>query len=255
MLRQDLATILDDIFHKSLQLDFDNSGYNVSLGGEVAGVYVTLDATKDAVKKCKDSGCNFLITHHPIIFRPLDNIDDGYVSEIVVEAIRQDVAIYSAHTNVDVMRGGLNDELATLLGLEDIEVLDEVDGGRIGRIEPTTVRQFAKHIKGVIGDEHIKTVLADKTISQILLINGAGGSSSIRAGIDRGVDAVVTCEVKYNMALECLGKGVGVIELGHYESERPFIKLAERIILEAIDTNIKIVTDEDYLTPYDKENI
>ena len=254
MLRQNLATILDDIFHQNLQLDFDNSGYNISLGGEVNGVYITLDATKDAIKKCKDNGCNFLITHHPIIFRPLDNIDDGYVSEIVVEAIRQDVAVYSAHTNVDVMRGGLNDELARLLGLEDIEVLDEVEGGRIGRIEPTTVRQFAKHIKSVIGDNHIKTVLADKIISKVLLVNGAGGSS-IRAGIDRGVDAVVTCEVKYNMVLECLGLDVGVIELGHYESERPFIKLAERMILEALDTNIKIVTDEDFLTPYDKENI
>ena len=253
----ELAAELDSIFGRDRQLDFDNAGYNLHINQQVKGIYVTVDATRGAIERAKEAGCNVLLTHHPITFRPLSNIDGGHVSDILRLAIRSDIAIYSAHTNVDVAEGGLNDEVCAMLGMYDVEVLDPKEGGRIGSVGRTTLIELARRVAEVFNDSHVKVICKDKEVSKVAVINGAGGGdkSAFELAAHKGADAMITSEVRYNIALECRERGFGVIETGHFESEWPFVGLAERILKKHLDNNIKIVTDTVMRSPYDEERV
>ena len=102
----------------SLQLDFDSSGFNVgNRDAEINGILVSENVTHEVIKEAIDNQCNLIISHHPAIFG--ENID-AFTQSIVQYAHDNEITLYSAHTNLDATKDGLNDELAKILGVEDI---------------------------------------------------------------------------------------------------------------------------------------
>ncbi len=116
------------------QEDYDNSGLQVALfdkagaplgrEAEVAGVLVCIDITEAVIDEAVSRGCNLVVAHHPLIFRPLKNVTGAsYQQRCVAKALCNGVALYAAHTNLDNAPGGVSWEMAARIGLREVRTL------------------------------------------------------------------------------------------------------------------------------------
>jgi dinuclear metal center YbgI/SA1388 family protein len=121
----DLISVIEKFAAPELQEDYDNAGLITGNGSwDCTGVLCTLDVTPEVVKEAVDRGCNLIIAHHPIVFRGLKRITGkNYVEQVVIEAIKNDIAIYAAHTNLDNVVLGVNGVIAKKLGLVNPAIL------------------------------------------------------------------------------------------------------------------------------------
>ena len=125
----DVISFLESLAHPSLQENYDNAGLIIGdKNWECSGVICSLDATEEVIKEAIAKNCNLLVAHHPIIFGGLKKINGkNYVEKAVIAAIKNDIAIYAIHTNLDNVLEGVNGKIASLLGLGIILVLSPKD--------------------------------------------------------------------------------------------------------------------------------
>lgn len=121
----DIKQLLEAIAPPALQEDYDNSGLLVGEPEtEVSGVLVSLDVTEEVVDEAVAKGCNLIVSHHPIVFRPLRSLTgQNQVERTVMAALRAGVGLYAIHTNLDNVAHGVNAMMAAKLGLDDFAVL------------------------------------------------------------------------------------------------------------------------------------
>lgn len=121
----DIIRVLENTAPLSLQESYDNAGLLTgSPGWECKGILCTLDATEAVILEAKNRGCNLVVAHHPIIFGGLKKINGkNYVEKTVIAAIKNDIAIYAIHTNLDNILDGVNNRIADQLGLINRQVL------------------------------------------------------------------------------------------------------------------------------------
>src|SRR4051812_24208282 len=119
MIIQDIITFLEKIAPPSLQESYDNAGLITGNSNwECKGITVSLDATEEVVVEAIQQNCNLIIAHHPIVFGGLKKITGkNYVERTVITAIKNDIAIYAIHTNLDNVLHGVNGRIADQLGL------------------------------------------------------------------------------------------------------------------------------------------
>ena len=127
MILRELALCLDKIFNKNLALSWDKVGLQVGdLGSDVKRILVTLNVTSDVVDEATSLNSDLILTHHPLIFNPIDTILSSRICEKeILKLIENNIAVYCAHTNYDSMAGGLNDLVTSTLGLVDIDIIEE----------------------------------------------------------------------------------------------------------------------------------
>jgi len=133
-----------------LAYDWDNCGLQIgTLNQKVKTVLVTLDVTKEVVKEAIKNKVDLIISHHPLMFKPIQNIVfDSPRGWIVKHLIQHNIACYSAHTNFDQANGGMNDTLAEKLGVSEPKLLDEeYNIGRYGTIPKVSMDEFIQSIK------------------------------------------------------------------------------------------------------------
>jgi len=121
----DIISFLEACAHPFLQEHYDNAGLITGKREwECTGVTCSLDATEDVVKEAISNRCNLIVAHHPIIFSGLKKINGkNYVERTIIAAIKNDIAIYAIHTNLDNVIKGVNGKIAAMLGLKDISIL------------------------------------------------------------------------------------------------------------------------------------
>ncbi|MBS1567060.1 MAG: Nif3-like dinuclear metal center hexameric protein [Bacteroidetes bacterium] len=121
----DIILFLESLAHPSLQESYDNAGLITgSRDTPCTGVLVSLDATEAVVMEARERGCNLVVAHHPIVFGGLKKLSGGsYVERAVIAAIRNDIALYAIHTNLDNVQHGVNGIIADRLGLQERSVL------------------------------------------------------------------------------------------------------------------------------------
>lgn len=122
---QDLIGVVNSLFPPSLAEEWDNVGLQVGdPSAEVTKVLVCLDVTSEVLKAAAENGAEAVISHHPLVFRPLQTLTprDG-TGQLLMQAVRENIAVISAHTNLDRAAGGLNDWLAARLGVKACEPL------------------------------------------------------------------------------------------------------------------------------------
>ena len=122
---KDITTYLESIAPLALQESYDNAGLIVGdLNTQVTGVLVCLDSVEATIDEAVEQGANLIIAHHPIVFKGLKRFNgSNYVERTVIKAIKNDIAIYAIHTNLDNVPNGVNSIIAKKLGLENIRVL------------------------------------------------------------------------------------------------------------------------------------
>lgn len=126
---QTIISHLSRIADKDLARDWDNCGLQVGdYGARINKVLVTLDITDGVIEEAVSRGVEMVISHHPLIFEGLKSIHSRTeTGRMILKAVKNDLVLYSAHTNLDIASGGLNDYLAGLLGLTEVEPLSEVE--------------------------------------------------------------------------------------------------------------------------------
>ncbi len=245
--------VIEDFAPLSIQGDFDNCGLKTgSLDMPVSGILITLDTNEAVVREAIEKKCNFILEHHPSIFYPIKKLDfDLPLTKAISLAIKNDIAIYSAHTNVDYTENGLNDYFAKIIGLEKIYSLS-TGSARIGKLnEETTLQEYAERLKVILKDNNIRTVgRLNKKIKKVAVINGGGGSSvdELVSTFRQGCDIFVSGDVKYAVSRLAKDLDYGIIEVGHYTSELDFLPLMRSVLKDKLDTNIYLA--EKQTNPY-----
>jgi dinuclear metal center YbgI/SA1388 family protein len=119
---------LNTLFPLALQEEYDNSGLQIGdPEEEIKGILITVDVTEEIIDEAIDRKANFILSHHPLFFTDIKKLSTGtYVERVARKAIKNNIAVYSAHTNLDKHKEGINMKLAQKLGLENIQVLDPV---------------------------------------------------------------------------------------------------------------------------------
>ena len=228
-----------------LQDDYDNSGLQVgTTETEVSGVLLCLDVTRQVVDEAIKNGCNMIISHHPLLFRPLKKLTDDNIGSIVMDAVRAGVTIYASHTNLDNASNGVNRRIACVLGLTDVRALDEQpDGNGAGIIgifpQPLTEQQLLALIKEKFGVACIRhNGELGRKISRMAMCGGAGAFLADKA-VEQGADAFMTGEIGYHRFFGYDGV-IKLIETGHFESEQFTVDLIADILNESFP-GLKVV--------------
>jgi len=122
---KEVISFLESIAPSAYQESYDNVGLIVgNPTTKVEGILITLDCTEDVVKEAIEKGCNLIVAHHPIIFQGLKTLTGkNYVERTVINAIKNDIAIYASHTNIDNILEGVSGKIAKTIGLEEVKVL------------------------------------------------------------------------------------------------------------------------------------
>ena len=251
---RDIVEKLDKLAPRASACDWDNPGLLVGrYDKEVSSVYVALDATAQAVSEAIESGCDMIVTHHPIIFRGIKAInDESSLGLKLMDLIKNDVSVYSMHTNFDIAPGCMADLCAVRLGLERESPLEETgtaarvsleDGelkeeaaepigiGKIGRLEEEdlTVRELAERVKEAFGLPFV-TVYADDPDRKAGWIAMCPGSAKgmLKETLAAGCDVLIGGDLGHHDGIDAVAEGVALINAGHYGLEHVFIEaLAE----------------------------
>lgn len=325
---QKVIQLFEQFSPKALAMEGDKIGLQVgSLNKTVRRVMVALDVLEEVVDEAIQKEVDLIIAHHPPIFRPLKNVTDHHASgRLITKLIKHDIAVYAAHTNLDVAKGGVNDLLAEALGLKDTEVLvptyedpliklavyvpeedadkvraalgnagagaigdyshcsfsangtgrflpgdstnphigeqgrleavremrietvfprslekkvlsamikahpyeevaydlyplenkgEELGLGRIGKVEETTLKEFAQHVKKVLDVPTVRVVGdLESKVKKVAVLGGDGNKYFSQAKF-RGADVYITGDIYYHTAHDAMMAGLHMIDPGH----------------------------------------
>ncbi|MDE6060236.1 MAG: Nif3-like dinuclear metal center hexameric protein [Clostridia bacterium] len=213
----EIITVLEGFAPPVLAEEWDNVGLMVGSDRvECTGVMLALDLTHDVIAQAKRDNCNLIVTHHPFIFHAIKRIDFSEANgEAIRELIKNDITVYSMHTNLDKTSGGLNDAIASMLGGKNIE-LDGV--GVMFEIEPKRLADFAKSVACKLSDKSVRIVgNPDKTVSRVYAVSGSGASEYARA--KECADVMLTGDFKHHNYIDAVNDGFALVEYTHFASE------------------------------------
>ncbi len=217
---------------RALSCDWDNDGLMCCPEGdrEVRRVLVALDATAEVCDKAIDEGYDLILTHHPFIFKGLRALEDeNAIAAKAMGLIRAGVAVMSFHTRLDALEGGVNDTLASVLGLEDVESFedDRLPLGRVGELrEAMSLEDFAKSVKDALGCPFVLASDAGREVKRVAVLGG-DGKSFISAARAVGADTFVSGRIDYHSMTDSpdlIGAPINLIEAGHFYTEFPVCK-------------------------------
>jgi len=251
---QNVAEVMNRIAPKTLAEDWDNPGLMVgSFTAEVEKIFVCLDVSEENIKVAADFGANLIICHHPLIFRAVKNLrTDLPLGKKIEMLIKNNIAVFAAHTNLDSAIGGVNDILAEKIGLVDVKMFgdEEISLGRLGKLpEPMIAEDFALHVKKVLSAENVRLIDAGNFLVNKVGICGGAGADIIQKAKFFGATAFVTGDVKYHEAQSAVENKIHVIDAGHFATEFPVVHaLAEKLSTELEKLNYKIKIAEDKIS-------
>lgn len=242
---KEILAALEAVAPPHLQENYDNAGLIVgNREDEVTGVLFCLDSTEDVVNEAVRKGCNLVVAHHPVVFRGLKRLNGAtYVERTVMQAIRQNVAIYAMHTNLDnVHRQGVNAKISEKIGLVNTRILapkqglDNIGAGLLGEL-PSAMSEtdFLQMVKKNLRTGCIRhTALRGKPVRAVAVCGGSG-SFLLPEALKAGADAFVTADFKYHEFFDAEGNLV-IADVGHFESEQFTIELLCEIVREKFPT-------------------
>ena len=217
------------------QEKFDNSGINVGLDDEVTAIMTAVDVSKDVINEAVNEGCNVIVSHHPIIFRPLANVvKDDYVGSLVIYAIQNGVSLISAHTNMDKADGGINDRLAEFLGGRNLRKIPEVDEyATFFDFDPLTMDELKDRVESTLKDDRVSSIGCG-VVTTTAVVGGAGGDYSLIDYCIKEDIVLVTSELKHHLARMIDDRQGKMITVGHFTSERIFVKIIQDLLADKV---------------------
>ena len=222
MLLREIINSIESVAPRSAQEEWDNSGMQVGdTGRDIQSVLLTTDVTPDVVDEAVMRGCQLIVSHHPLLFHGLKQVcGQTPQARIVEKAIKNNIAIYSAHTNLDSVIGGINTRLADKLGLIGISGLAVSGLGAIGQLpQPVSYADFIETIRKKLECTYVRYTRPKKDQVKTVALCGGSGAEFIGEAIAQGADVYITADCKYHEFQDADGQ-IGLIDIDHWISER-----------------------------------
>ncbi len=227
--------------------EYDNIG--LILGRKdnpVTKILCCLDVTEKVIDEAISQKAELIISHHPMIFSGIKNVtDETVVGRKLLKAAENNVAIYSAHTNLDFVRDGINEFIANQLGLRNIETMysycDSDPSCGFGRVGDLANKVYVTVLKGeveeLLRDNYVRIIGEEYApIKRVAVINGGGGGDVkyVDMALKCGADCLITADVKHHVAMYAYESGLSVIEPQHFNMEHCYIsRLVQILKIEA----------------------
>lgn len=201
---------------------WDNVGLLISSAkSQYKKVIAALELSEYVVDQAIAQKADAIVTHHPVMLTPIKKLDDATEeSRCIRKLVRHDIAHIAAHTNLDASDLGTNAQLAARLGFEHVELLSS-KMGRVGIIVPITLRELAEKTDDILGFGGTRFAGDENAvITRAAIVTGSGMSLAEEA-YAAGAQVLITGDARHHNAAEALGKGLCIIDAGHFETERP----------------------------------
>ena len=240
---KELYGILDKKIPPSLSCEWDNDGLMCCPDGArvVKRILLTLDVTDGAVDRAISGDFDMIISHHPFFFKGLKSVsDDLPLSAAAIKLICDGISVASFHTRLAAVEGGVNDTLAALLGLENTLPFgnEGEEIGRIGDLDGITLTELCDRVKAVTGAPFVLCADGGRAPSRVAVLGGEGGDDT-EAARCAGADTFISGRLGYHNMTDAAGRGMSLIEAGHFYTEFPVCRTLERWLLE-IEPNFEI---------------
>lgn len=197
---------------------------------KVERVLVALDPFLSTAQEASAVGAQLLLTHHPLIFFPAKSVTDrDPVGRTILHLVEHGISAINLHTNLDSAPGGVNDRLAEVLGLRQVQVLApagtdeqgrEYGLGRYGVTDPCSLSEFLERVKTSLDCGGVRFADGGKPVEKVAVGGGACGEFLMRA-LELGCDTFVTADLKYNQFADARDLGLNLIDAGHFPTENP----------------------------------
>lgn len=254
---KDIMSLMEEIAPARFKESYDNVG--LMLGDKnaaIKSVLVTLDCTLEVIQEAIDKDCDLIVSHHPILFLKPSNInEDTLVGKKLRMLIKNDINVFSSHTNLDSVKGGMNDIVMTLLKYEDAEIM-EVNGEDkkgnavgVGRIyefkEEKSLGEVIEDCKSAFECQHLRYAgELDWGIKKVAVVNGSG-QDYFSLAKKLGADCIITGDTSYHYVSDYKEEKIAIIDAGHFDTEWPamkyFGKEFEKIIkAKGLELDVKI---------------
>ena len=243
----EIIAYLDTMAPKEYAEEYDNVGLLIGdKNKQVKKILVTLDADERTSDEAKSIGADLVISHHPLIFSPVRSLTtDDSISRTIISFIKNDIALFSMHTNFDSVKSGLNDLFLDKIAKTTNRKVIDGDGengiGRIADLESSAElslilgkikKEFNLENVRFIGDEN-------KIINKIAVVNGGGAEYVFEAKM-LGADCFVSGDIKYHQARFAYENDISLIEIPHYNAEIIFSEFVKKLILDKFGDKVEV---------------
>lgn len=219
---------LFELAPKDLAFPWDNVGQLLGDPEQtVSRVLVALDITEEVADEAIKAGCQLIVAHHPVMnckWQPVQNVrTDTPQGHLLLKLLLNNVAAICMHTNLDASQDGVNDTLAEMLELIDPGPLEwgEERLCRVGTLRnPMPLDMFAKYVCKKLGANGVRYAGTGNPVLRVA-VGGGSCADSQDAAIAVGCDTFVTSDIKYHDFLDAAGKGINLIDAGHFPTEDP----------------------------------
>lgn len=235
---KEIYDYIDSIAPFGTAMDFDNVGLLIgSKEKQTQTVLTALDASARVIDEAVSLGAGIIVTHHPVIFNPLRRIEE---QSAVYKAVQSGITIISAHTNLDIAHGGVNETLAETAGVW-ADVLYPEDCAVFGPFyDPIDCRRLAARLKKRLDLPGLRYTDPGREIRTALVSCGAGGHNIFLAK-KCGADVLITGEIKHHELVFAYDNDIAVFDLGHFGSEHIIIpKLAAMFAAQFPDAEFRV---------------
>jgi dinuclear metal center YbgI/SA1388 family protein len=238
---QDIIKFIEEFAPKELAIEGDNIGLQVgnNLNKDIEKIGIALDSSLSVVKKAKNEGVDFLFTHHPLLKEPIRTFT-GVIYEKLKILMENEIILYSAHTNLDICKNGLNDALVDLYELKNAKYLYENGLGRLGIFDGTfeDILNITKnHITKnpiVVNPDAVK----DKKDLKVAVLSGYGLSQKSIMYVSEFADVYISGDLTHHSKILAEELGLCVIDGGHYGTEVYGLKLFKKHIEDNFDCKV-----------------
>ncbi|MFM1993461.1 MAG: hypothetical protein RL537_150 [Actinomycetota bacterium] len=260
MTLSNLLATFEKLWPKTTAEEWDRPGLMLGNPSQrVTKVLLSVDATAEIINQAIESGCQLLLTHHPLLLRGVHELGELTLKgNLVSKAIKSDLAIFSAHTNADIAQGGVSQSLAQELGLRNLAPLDSASShGVVGNIEEIKLMDFARAIARAIPATAQGIRVAgdsEKLISRVALVAGAG-DSFLPLAAQVGIDVFITSDLRHHPAQDFieqskLTNGPALIDIAHWAAEWVWLDQAAAQ-LAALHPEVEFVVSDLRTDPWD----
>lgn len=252
---REIIEILETLAPKSCACDWDNPGLLAGrIDKDVKKILLTLDADDAAVERAKEIGADMLLSHHPLIFKPVKHVsDEDFIGRRLVSLIQSDVSYYAMHTNFDSAPGCMADIVADRLNFTDqkpLEAMGEISGteygiGKTGSLKvPMKGLELVREVKNRFGLPFVTVygseLYEDAPVVKAATCPGAGGSE-LKEALKAGAQAFITGDISHHEGIDAAAQGMMIIDAGHYGLEHIFMDFMEGFLKEKLPADIEVV--------------
>ncbi len=245
----DILEFVESLAPTYMKENWDHVGLNCGhTDAPVSKILVALDPF-EAIYEARELGAQLLVTHHALLWKPDFITDRDAQGRRTLFLIENGIAHINAHTNLDCAPGGVNDELAKKLGLQDIQVIQPVGADtegnpygllRMGTVSETALPAFLETVKTALGCDGLRYVCGSPTVHKVAVGGGACGGE-LMAAARAGCDTFVTADLRYNQFRDAHDLGINLIDAGHFHTENPICRvLAEKIAAAFPEIQVKV---------------